>query len=77
MEWIEGVKLTDKVKMAQNGLSVVDFVNVGIECTLRQLLDKGYFHAGALHLLLNFSGLPRSPRPTVVTTSQTTMLRFV
>ena len=31
--------------MAAAGLSIVDFVNVGIECTLRQLLDHGYFHA--------------------------------
>ena len=46
MEWIDGVKLTDRARMAAAGLSVVDFVDVGIECTLRQLLDKGYFHAG-------------------------------
>ncbi|GAX83275.1 hypothetical protein CEUSTIGMA_g10701.t1 [Chlamydomonas eustigma] len=45
MEWIEGVKLTDKESMAAAGLSVVDFVNVGVECSLRQLLDYGYFHA--------------------------------
>ena len=50
MEWIEGVKLTDRVRMAEACLSVTDFVDVGIECTLRQLLDKGYFHAGALQL---------------------------
>ena len=31
--------------MARNGLNVVDFVDVGIECTLRQLLEHGYFHA--------------------------------
>ena len=30
------------------GLSIIDFVDVGIECTLRQLLEHGYFHAGAL-----------------------------
>ena len=35
MEWIEGVKLTDKEGMRRLGLSVVDFVDVGIECTLR------------------------------------------
>ena len=46
MEWIDGVKLTDRPRMAAKGLRVVDFVDVGIECTLRQLLDKGYFHAG-------------------------------
>lgn len=45
MEWIDGVKLTDQASMDEAGLSVVDFVNVGIECTLRQLLDHGYFHA--------------------------------
>ncbi|KAG1659167.1 hypothetical protein FOA52_007548 [Chlamydomonas sp. UWO 241] len=45
MEWIEGIKLTNKAEMDAAGLSVVDFVNVGIECTLRQLLDHGYFHA--------------------------------
>ena len=47
MEWIDGVKLTDRERMAAKGLEVVDFVDVGVECTLRQLLDKGYFHAGA------------------------------
>ena len=45
MEWIEGVKLTNKEGMAAAGLSITDFVNVGIECTLRQLLEAGYFHA--------------------------------
>jgi aarF domain-containing kinase len=41
MEWIEGVKLTDEKEMAAAGLNVVDFVKVGIECTLRQLLEAG------------------------------------
>ena len=45
MEWIEGIKLTNKEAMDAAGLSVVDFVDVGIECTLRQLLEHGYFHA--------------------------------
>ena len=45
MEWIEGVKLTDRPAMAAAGLDVVDFVTVGIECTLRQLLEAGFFHA--------------------------------
>jgi aarF domain-containing kinase len=45
MEWIEGCKLTDQEAMAKAGLSVVDFVDVGIECTLRQLLEAGFFHA--------------------------------
>lgn len=45
MEWIEGVKLTDRAAMEARSLDVVDFVSVGVECTLRQLLDHGYFHA--------------------------------
>ena len=45
MEWIDGVKLTDEAGMRRLGLDVVDFVDVGIECTLRQLLEAGYFHA--------------------------------
>lgn len=32
--------------MAELGLDTVDFVTVGIECTLRQLLESGFFHAG-------------------------------
>ena len=45
MDWIEGVKLTDSAAMAAAGLDVVDFVTVGVECTLRQLLEAGFFHA--------------------------------
>lgn len=45
MEWIDGVKLTNQEAMASAGLDVVDFVTVGVECTLRQLLEAGFFHA--------------------------------
>jgi ABC1 atypical kinase-like domain len=45
MEWIEGVKLTNKEAMSAAGHQITDFVDVGIECTLRQLLEHGYFHA--------------------------------
>lgn len=45
MEWIEGVKLTNKEEMDAAGLVITDFVDIGIECTLRQLLEHGYFHA--------------------------------
>lgn len=47
MEWVDGVKLTNKEGMAAAGHEITDFVDVGIECTLRQLLEHGYFHAGA------------------------------
>lgn len=45
MEFIDGVKLTDKARMDAAGFDIIDFVDVGIECTLRQLLEHGYFHA--------------------------------
>ena len=45
MEWIDGVKLTDQRALAQYGLDIIDFVDVGIECSLRQLLEHGFFHA--------------------------------
>jgi len=45
MEWIEGVKLTDKAAMEQLNHKLTDFVNIGVECSLRQLLDHGFFHA--------------------------------
>ena len=45
MEWIDGVKMTDTAAMEAAGLDVVDFVDVGIECALIQLLEHGFFHA--------------------------------
>lgn len=47
MEWIDGVKLTDTKAMAARNLDIIDFVDVGIECSLRQLLAEngGFFHA--------------------------------
>ena len=39
------MKLTDKAAMDRQGFNLVDFVDVGVECTLRQLLEHGYFHA--------------------------------
>ncbi|KAL6865024.1 hypothetical protein ACP4OV_016175 [Aristida adscensionis] len=45
MEWIEGVKLNQQAAIESQGLKVLDLVNVGIQCSLRQLLEYGYFHA--------------------------------
>jgi hypothetical protein len=60
MEWIDGVKLTDKEAMAAAGLDIVDFVDVGIECTLRQLLESGLFHADPHPYVLSWLGLTSS-----------------
>ncbi|CAM8975006.1 unnamed protein product [Rhodiola kirilowii] len=45
MEWVEGVKLNEQVAIEKQGLKVLDLVNAGIQCSLRQLLEYGYFHA--------------------------------
>lgn len=45
MEWVEGVKLNEQAAIEGQGLKVLDLVNTGIQCSLRQLLEYGYFHA--------------------------------
>ncbi|RZC28988.1 Protein ACTIVITY OF BC1 COMPLEX KINASE 3, chloroplastic isoform C [Glycine soja] len=45
MEWVEGVKLNEQEAIERQGLKVLDLVNTGIQCSLRQLLEYGYFHA--------------------------------
>lgn len=45
MEWVDGVKLNEQVAIESQGLKVLDLVNTGIQCSLRQLLEYGYFHA--------------------------------
>ncbi|KAG8083448.1 hypothetical protein GUJ93_ZPchr0015g6707 [Zizania palustris] len=45
MEWIEGTTLNHQAAIEKQGLKVLDLVNIGIQCSLRQLLEYGYFHA--------------------------------
>lgn len=45
MEWVDGVKLSDIEAIKSQGLDVLDLVTAGVECSLRQLLEYGYFHA--------------------------------
>ncbi|XP_030513488.1 protein ACTIVITY OF BC1 COMPLEX KINASE 3, chloroplastic [Rhodamnia argentea] len=45
MDWVDGVKLNEQEAIERQGLKVLDFVNAGIQCSLRQLLEYGYFHA--------------------------------
>ncbi|QCE03042.1 protein ACTIVITY OF BC1 COMPLEX KINASE 3, chloroplastic-like [Vigna unguiculata] len=45
MEWVDGVKLSEQEAIERQGLKVLDLVNAGIQCSLRQLLEYGYFHA--------------------------------
>ncbi len=45
MEWIEGIKLTNVQKVKDAGFDSRQIIEVGVQCSLRQLLDYGYFHA--------------------------------
>ena len=45
MEWIEGIKLTNVAKVKEAGFDSRHIIEVGVQCSLRQLLDYGYFHA--------------------------------
>ena len=45
MEWIEGTKLTELEAIAAQGLDATYLINVGVQCSLRQLLEHGFFHA--------------------------------
>ena len=45
MEWIDGVKLTNLEAVRELGIDPDDMVEVGVNCSLQQLLEHGFFHA--------------------------------
>lgn len=45
MEWITGTKLTDIEAVQAQGINATHLVEIGVECSLRQLLEHGFFHA--------------------------------
>ena len=45
MEWIDGVKLTNLDAVRELGVDPDDMVEVGVNCSLQQLLEHGFFHA--------------------------------
>ncbi|MEO1637129.1 MAG: AarF/ABC1/UbiB kinase family protein, partial [Cyanobacteria bacterium J06631_9] len=45
MEWIEGIKLTELDELRRRGISPTHVIEVGVQCSLRQLLEHGFFHA--------------------------------
>ncbi|MGB3691392.1 MAG: AarF/ABC1/UbiB kinase family protein [Spirulinaceae cyanobacterium] len=45
MEWIVGTKLTNLEAIQAQGIDAAYLVEVGVECSLRQLLEHGFFHA--------------------------------
>ncbi len=45
MEWIDGIKLTHLDRIASAGLDGRKLIEIGVNCSLRQLLENGFFHA--------------------------------
>lgn len=45
MEWIDGTKLTNVESLQEQGINATHVVEVGVQCSLRQLLEHGFFHA--------------------------------
>ncbi|WP_017654691.1 ABC1 kinase family protein [Fortiea contorta] len=45
MEWINGTKLTQTAEINAQGINARYLIEVGVQCSLRQLLEHGFFHA--------------------------------
>lgn len=45
MEWINGTKLTQIPALTAQGIDAKYLIEVGVQCSLRQLLEHGFFHA--------------------------------
>ncbi len=45
MEWITGTKLTQLDEIRDQGIDATHLIDVGVQCSLRQLLEHGFFHA--------------------------------
>jgi len=45
MEWVDGCRLTDKESLTAMGLDSTKLVDTLVQCTLRQMLENGFFHS--------------------------------
>ena len=45
MEWIEGTKLTNLEDVKKLGIDPDEMIEIGVQCSLEQLLEHGFFHA--------------------------------
>jgi len=45
MEWINGTKLTNMEAIQSQGIDAKYLIEIGVQCSLRQLLEHGFFHA--------------------------------
>lgn len=46
MEWVDGFRLTDSASLESYGLDRKKLVDTLVQCSLRQILENGFFHAG-------------------------------
>ncbi|CAM9832336.1 unnamed protein product, partial [Discosporangium mesarthrocarpum] len=45
MEWVEGARLVDRAMLDRYGLEPSRLVDTMVQCSLRQMLENGFFHA--------------------------------
>lgn len=45
MEWVDGFRLTDENSLRQYGLDESKLIDALVQCSLRQILENGFFHA--------------------------------
>ncbi len=45
MEWIDGIKLTNIEAVKKLGIDPDEMIEIGVNCSLQQLLEHGFFHA--------------------------------
>ena len=45
MEWIDGTKLTNLEEVKKLGIDPDEMIEIGVQCSLEQLLEHGFFHA--------------------------------
>lgn len=45
MEWVDGFRLTDNESLEYHGLERKKLVDTLVQCSLRQIIENGYFHA--------------------------------
>ena len=46
MEWVDGFRLTDSESLEANNLDRKKLVDTLVQCSLRQIMGSGFFHAG-------------------------------
>ena len=45
MEWIDGIKLTNIEAVKKLGIDPNEMIEIGVNCSLQQLIEHGFFHA--------------------------------